>query len=104
MRDTGLLRQTPGRGKTSSVMNSSNVILSNTAIPQRRVRRFTKQLVLFAATPEFDASHLGLATSETDCLSCHTPHASEGLGLIWPNRHPPFTEGNCDDCHDDLPR
>ena len=49
--------------------------------------------------PAFTQKHLGLLTPETDCLSCHTPHASFGRGLFWPNRHPPFAEQKCDDCH-----
>ena len=52
-----------------------------------------------SADPVMQEKHLGLVTTETDCSSCHAPHSSTGPGLFWPNAHPPFTEGSCDDCH-----
>ena len=51
------------------------------------------------AAEGFERKHLGLVTTETDCLTCHTPHAAPDRGLIWPNRHAPFSEQSCDECH-----
>jgi predicted CXXCH cytochrome family protein len=46
------------------------------------------------------AAHLGRDLSGSDCLQCHAPHGGEG-GLFWPNRHVPFAEKKCDECHAD---
>ncbi|MHC5209182.1 MAG: cytochrome c3 family protein [Planctomycetota bacterium] len=43
-------------------------------------------------------AHLGLAGPDSDCTSCHAPHSGE-RGLFWPNRHEPFNEMKCDECH-----
>ena len=52
-----------------------------------------------ASEASFEAAHLGLLEDSSSCLSCHTPHASAGRGLFWPNRHAPFSEKDCDECH-----
>ena len=52
-----------------------------------------------ANTPAMKEKHLGLLTKTIDCLTCHAPHSAEGAGLFWPNRHPPFAEKSCDECH-----
>jgi hypothetical protein len=44
-------------------------------------------------------AHLGLLTPQTDCLTCHTPHAAAGRGLIWPDHHEAFASGRCEECH-----
>ena len=52
-----------------------------------------------ADTPEMQAAHLGQVREDLDCLACHAPHSAEGAGLFWPNRHPPFAEKTCEECH-----
>jgi predicted CXXCH cytochrome family protein len=52
-------------------------------------------------TPAMESAHLGLAEDLENCLECHAPHSASGQGLFWPNRHPPFDERRCDECHDE---
>ena len=35
----------------------------------------------------------------TDCVTCHDPHASSLASLIMPNQHAPFKSKKCDVCH-----
>ena len=49
--------------------------------------------------PEFDKAHRSLAGKTTDCTACHAPHSAPGEGLFWPNRHAPFADKKCEDCH-----
>jgi hypothetical protein len=34
-----------------------------------------------------------------DCGECHDPHASRMAGLLLPETHPPFAQGDCSTCH-----
>ncbi|HSL82205.1 MAG TPA: cytochrome c3 family protein, partial [Thermoanaerobaculia bacterium] len=53
---------------------------------------------------EFLARHLGLPAAALDCGSCHDPHASQMAGMLLPEVHPPFAEGDCTVCHTAVPR
>jgi hypothetical protein len=48
---------------------------------------------------EFSATHLGLAPETMNCAGCHDPHASNMAGMLLPEVHPPFAEGDCSVCH-----
>jgi hypothetical protein len=50
---------------------------------------------------EFAELHLGLAAASMDCGSCHDPHASSMAGMLLPEVHPPFAEGDCSTCHEE---
>ena len=50
-------------------------------------------------SPEFTGKHLGLQAAGLDCGSCHDPHASQRVGMMLPEVHPPFAEGDCAVCH-----
>jgi predicted CXXCH cytochrome family protein len=47
----------------------------------------------------FAEKHLGFAASSLDCRECHDPHASAMAGMLLPEVHPPFAEGDCTLCH-----
>jgi hypothetical protein len=53
---------------------------------------------------EFSARHLGLPAGALDCGSCHDPHASKMAGMLLPEVHPPFADGDCTVCHTSVPR
>ena len=50
---------------------------------------------------EFGEKHLGLPAESMDCKSCHDPHASRMAGMLLPEVHPPFGEGDCSACHEE---
>jgi hypothetical protein len=52
---------------------------------------------------EFSARHLGLPAGALDCGSCHDPHASKMAGMLLPEVHPPFADGDCTVCHTSVP-
>ena len=37
-----------------------------------------------------------------DCLSCHNPHGGPQKGLLRSFRHPPYAQGKCQTCHQNL--
>jgi predicted CXXCH cytochrome family protein len=51
------------------------------------------------ADADFVDEHLGLAAETLDCTGCHDPHASPLAGMLLPEVHPPFGEGDCAICH-----
>ncbi|MCK6448245.1 MAG: cytochrome c3 family protein [Planctomycetes bacterium] len=48
---------------------------------------------------KFATAHQSMADATTNCSSCHAPHAAPGEGLFWPNRHVPFADKKCEECH-----
>jgi predicted CXXCH cytochrome family protein len=48
----------------------------------------------------FADAHQGYELSESNCITCHDPHASSLPSLIMPNQHAPFAGGQCNACHD----
>jgi hypothetical protein len=54
------------------------------------------------ASAAFTAKHLGLTADAIDCRSCHDPHASALAGMLLPELHPPFADGDCSLCHEEL--
>ena len=52
----------------------------------------------------FADKHLGLPAASIDCASCHDPHASRMAGMLLPNTHAPFAEGDCSTCHEEAPK
>ncbi len=50
--------------------------------------------------PEFQRQHLSLPIDALDCVGCHDPHASDMTGMLHPQSHPPFAEGDCSICHE----
>lgn len=45
-------------------------------------------------------AHQGQPISQSNCVRCHNPHASERPKLIYGFSHPPFTGRQCDSCHE----
>jgi predicted CXXCH cytochrome family protein len=52
---------------------------------------------------EFADKHLGAAAETIDCGECHDPHASQVAGMLLPEAHMPFAEGDCTTCHQERP-
>jgi predicted CXXCH cytochrome family protein len=48
---------------------------------------------------DFAAKHLGFPADTIDCGECHDPHASQMAGMLLPEVHMPFAEGDCTTCH-----
>jgi predicted CXXCH cytochrome family protein len=53
---------------------------------------------------DFAEKHLRLPAASMDCGDCHDPHASQVAGMMLPNLHPPFAEGDCTTCHEETDR
>jgi hypothetical protein len=51
----------------------------------------------------FAEKHLGFAAETLDCRECHDPHASSMAGMLLPEVHMPFAEGDCTLCHVETP-
>jgi len=48
---------------------------------------------------EFSEKHFGAAADTMDCGGCHDPHASRMAGMLLPEVHMPFADGDCSVCH-----
>jgi predicted CXXCH cytochrome family protein len=55
------------------------------------------------ASGEILTAHSGFSVSGADCTDCHSPHAGvKGtVGLLLPDGHQPFIDGECMTCHSD---
>jgi len=53
-------------------------------------------------TAAMNTAHHGFDLAGADCQSCHEPHVSPkgGRGLLLPDRHKPFAQGQCSECHE----
>jgi len=53
-------------------------------------------------TPKMTSAHKRVPLSGDRCTTCHDPHSTQPAGskLVYPNRHEPFKEKECDVCHD----
>ena len=51
------------------------------------------------STPSLRKQHLNRSLKGMDCLECHHPHNSEHNALLRDNRHQPFSDGQCQSCH-----
>ena len=47
----------------------------------------------------FSAAHQGYKISNSNCATCHDPHAASLPKLLRPNQHSPFKGGKCTVCH-----
>jgi predicted CXXCH cytochrome family protein len=47
----------------------------------------------------FRAKHAQPGIENSNCATCHDPHASPVAGLLRANQHAPFAAGKCDACH-----
>ncbi|NOY88543.1 MAG: hypothetical protein GXO93_04010 [FCB group bacterium] len=45
------------------------------------------------------AKHDNYNLNGANCLDCHDPHISQNKYLLRANEHPPFEDGDCEDCH-----
>ena len=50
---------------------------------------------------DFAEHHLGMPASTMDCRGCHDPHASQLAGMLLPEQHAPFADGDCSICHEE---
>ncbi|UCG60996.1 MAG: hypothetical protein JSV52_11800 [Candidatus Zixiibacteriota bacterium] len=53
---------------------------------------------------ELRTAHKGFSLDGVDCQSCHAAHAgvAGSKGLLLPDSHAPFADGDCTTCHDGL--
>lgn len=53
------------------------------------------------ASAELTKSHSGFSVAASNCQNCHEAHVGPkgSKGLLLPNKHAPFTVGNCNSCH-----
>ncbi len=51
---------------------------------------------------ELKTAHAGFSLKNVDCQNCHAAHAgpSGSTGLLLPDTHAPFADGDCSVCHD----
>jgi predicted CXXCH cytochrome family protein len=49
---------------------------------------------------KFADKHLGASAESIDCGECHDPHASQVAGMLLPEMHMPFADGDCTTCHE----
>ncbi len=47
----------------------------------------------------FSSAHQGYKISNSNCATCHDPHAASLPKLLRPNQHSPFKGGKCTVCH-----
>ncbi len=45
------------------------------------------------------AAHQGKHSEGLECTTCHTGHSSDQKGLVSDKAHPPFSSGDCENCH-----
>ncbi len=50
--------------------------------------------------PPLDTSHQGYEVANTKCTNCHNPHNAADENLLNPVAHEPFTDNDCESCHD----
>jgi predicted CXXCH cytochrome family protein len=50
---------------------------------------------------KFADKHLGAPAEAIDCGECHDPHASQVAGMLLPEVHMPFGDGDCTTCHEE---
>jgi predicted CXXCH cytochrome family protein len=51
---------------------------------------------------DFAEKHLGFTAESMNCGECHDPHASRVAGMLLPEMHMPFADGDCSMCHEGL--
>lgn len=50
----------------------------------------------------YKSKHYSQKPEDLKCSECHNPHGSNGSTLMNTFGHPPFTEKECDSCHEDV--